>query len=76
LSRGQDLSYDFMRLPSKRQYADYYVFIKHPVCLEDIKDKLDSFQYSNLQSVKQDLDLCFKNARKLVFRGCNLEGSS
>jgi hypothetical protein len=58
------LSYEFMRLPSKRQYPDYYTFIKRPLCLEDIKSKLDNFEYQSLELVKHDFDTCFKNAKR------------
>ncbi|KAF8527560.1 Bromodomain-containing protein [Hysterangium stoloniferum] len=61
---GRILSHDFMRLPSKRQYADYYDLIKRPVALEDIKQRFDTNSYSTLEAAKQDFDTCFKNAKK------------
>ncbi|KAI0783097.1 hypothetical protein C8Q75DRAFT_726585 [Abortiporus biennis] len=61
---GRVLSHDFMRLPSRRQYADYYQLIKHPIALDDIKHKLDSFEYLTFEECKQDLETCFKNAKK------------
>ncbi|KAG2368854.1 Bromodomain-containing protein [Suillus spraguei] len=54
----------FMRLPSKRHYPDYYVFIQQPICLDDIKQKIDGGLYNSLDDIRQDFDLCFSNAKK------------
>ncbi|KAG2044404.1 Bromodomain-containing protein [Suillus americanus] len=54
----------FMRLPSKRHYPDYYVFIQQPICLDDIKQKIDDGLYNSLDDIRQDFDLCFSNAKK------------
>lgn len=53
-----------MRLPSKRQYPDYYEIIKNPIALDDVKIKLDENAYSSLEELRQDLEMCFKNAKK------------
>lgn len=53
-----------MRLPSKRQYADYYEVIKKPIALEEIKARLDARNYASLEEVRQDFELCFKNAKR------------
>lgn len=53
-----------MRLPSKRHYPDYYVFIQQPICLDDIKQKIDDGLYNSLDDIRQDFDLCFSNAKK------------
>jgi len=52
-----------MERPSKRQYADYYQQIQRPVFLQDVKTKLDANAYSSFEAVKQDLELCFTNAK-------------
>ena len=62
--RGQIISHDFMRLPSKRQYKDYYQVIKKPISLDEIKKNLDRGTYQSLEAVKDDLQLCFGNAKK------------
>ncbi|KAG1904739.1 Bromodomain-containing protein [Suillus fuscotomentosus] len=54
----------FMRLPSKRHYPDYYVYIQQPICLDDIKQKIDDGLYNSLDDIRQDFDLCFSNAKK------------
>lgn len=53
-----------MRLPSKRHYPDYYRFITNPICLDDIKKKIDEDKYSSLDDVRQDFELCFTNAKR------------
>lgn len=53
-----------MRLPSKRQYPDYYQLIKKPSSLDEIKKGLDLGTYQSLEAVKDDLELCFSNAKK------------
>jgi hypothetical protein len=57
-----------MRLPSKRQYPDYYDVIKQPIALEDIKTRLDGHKYTSLEDVRTDFELCFKNARRYNVR--------
>ncbi|TBU40013.1 Bromodomain-containing protein [Dichomitus squalens] len=61
---GQIASFQFMRLPSKRQYPDYYAQIKRPVALDDIKAKLDAREYQTLDAVRQDFETCFRNAKR------------
>ncbi|KAH9849212.1 Bromodomain-containing protein [Lenzites betulinus] len=53
-----------MRLPSRRQYADYYVQIKRPIALDDIKAKLEANEYAFLEEVRQDFETCFRNAKR------------
>lgn len=53
-----------MRLPSKRQYPDYYVQIKRPIALDDIKAQLDALAYASFTDVKHDLEACFRNAKR------------
>lgn len=63
-SRGRLLATEFLRLPSKRQYADYYQQIQNPIALDEIKSRIETGKYPNLDAVRQDLELCFKNAKK------------
>ena len=67
------MSHDFLRLPSKRQYPDYYEQIKRPVALDEIKRKLESGQYAFFEEVKQDFEQCFKNAKKYNMKEGELE---
>ncbi|EJC98735.1 Bromodomain-containing protein, partial [Fomitiporia mediterranea MF3/22] len=61
---GRQISYDFLRLVSKRQFPDYYEIIKQPIALDDIKAQLESHAYPSLEALRQDLDTCFKNAKR------------
>ncbi|KAG6337064.1 hypothetical protein ID866_2017 [Astraeus odoratus] len=61
---GNICSPPFMRLPSKRNYADYYVVIAQPICLDDIKKKIEDNRYPSLDEVRQDFELCFTNAKR------------
>ncbi|KAI0334091.1 Bromodomain-containing protein [Cubamyces sp. BRFM 1775] len=61
---GQIASFQFMRLPSKRQYPDYYIQIKRPIALDDIKAKLEAREYTSLNEVLQDFETCFRNAKR------------
>lgn len=64
LCSGQTVSHEFLRLPSKRQYPDYYELIKRPMALDEIKKGLDHSTYDSLEQVKNDLGQCFNNAKK------------
>ena len=57
-------STELMRLPSKRRYAHYYQQIQHPVALDEIKSRIETEWDANLDWVRQNLELCFKNAKK------------
>ncbi|KAF8492788.1 RSC complex protein [Russula emetica] len=61
---GRSLSVDFLRLPNKRTYPDYYTVIKKPIALDKIKSQLDAGQYPSLIAVKNDLEQCFRNAKR------------
>ncbi|OBZ79548.1 Protein polybromo-1 [Grifola frondosa] len=61
---GRILSHDFMRLPSKRQYPDYYQQIKRPIALDEIKAQLDAEAYASFEDVRQDFETCFRNAKR------------
>ena len=45
-------------------YPDYYIIIKKPIALDKIKSQLDSGEYQSLFAVKNDLDQCFRNAKR------------
>ncbi|KAF7303191.1 RSC complex protein [Mycena kentingensis (nom. inval.)] len=68
---GYELAGDFLRKPSKKLYPDYYIFIQHPIALEDIKKQLETDYYPTLEAVRQDFELCFENAMRY-----NMEGSA
>ena len=45
-------------------YADYYTVIKKPIALDRIKSQLELGEYQSLIAVKNDLDQCFRNAKR------------
>jgi chromatin structure-remodeling complex subunit RSC4 len=45
-------------------YSDYYTVIKKPIALDKIKSQLDMGEYQSLIAVKNDLDQCFRNAKR------------
>ncbi len=53
----------FKVLPSKSLYPDYYKFIKHPICLNDMDEKLSDGKYSSLDDLKADILLMCTNAK-------------
>ncbi|KAH9958985.1 Bromodomain-containing protein [Russula dissimulans] len=65
---GRSLSVDFLRLPNKRTYPDYYIVIKKPISLDKIKSQLDEGQYLSVLAVKNDLEQCFRNAKRYNLR--------
>ncbi|KAF9502340.1 Bromodomain-containing protein [Pleurotus eryngii] len=61
---GRIMSIDFLRQPPRKHYPDYYVLIAHPIALEDIRKKIEDGGYDSLEAVRQDFELCFKNAKQ------------
>ncbi len=64
LPSGRSLAVDFLRLPNKRTYPDYYTIIKKPIALDKIKSQLETGHYTSLIAVKNDLEQCFRNAKR------------
>ncbi|EIW64161.1 Bromodomain-containing protein [Trametes versicolor FP-101664 SS1] len=72
VSEGVHISQAFMRLPSKRQYPEYYHIIKHPVALDDIKSKLEKKEYASMVDVKADFERCFRNAKRFNMKSSQI----
>lgn len=53
----------FEKLPSKRDYPDYYTLIKHPIALDIVLRNAKKGQYNSLEDVKQDLQVMYDNAK-------------
>ena len=47
----------------------YYDFIKNPICLNDIREKISSYQYKTADELLADLDLMVSNC--VLFNGTN-----
>jgi len=41
-------------------YIDYYDIIEHPICLKQIKRKLENDGYGSMEDVASDMDLMFE----------------
>ncbi|GMM37594.1 Rsc4 protein [Saccharomycopsis crataegensis] len=52
----------FMRLPSKKLYADYYERIKIPVSFQEIKEKINNNAYGDAKEFLADFELMSDNA--------------
>ena len=66
----RERSYLFRKLPSKRDYPDYYKIITNPIDLKTIKRRIKSEHYASIQEFQEDMNLLFANACTY-----NVEGS-
>ncbi|KAG4306186.1 hypothetical protein PORY_000174 [Pneumocystis oryctolagi] len=63
-STGRLISENFVRLPSKKLYPDYYELIKKPIALDMIKEKLKKGDYVSMEDIREDfLQMC-NNAKR------------
>ncbi|KAJ4366825.1 transcriptional regulator [Neocucurbitaria cava] len=53
----------FIDLPDKWDYPDYYQHIKNPVCMNQIKKKINKKEYLSVKQFRQDLGLLCNNCR-------------
>ncbi|KAI1324294.1 SNF2 family N-terminal domain-containing protein [Xylariaceae sp. FL0255] len=53
----------FIKLPSKRDYGDYYVLIKNPICMNQIQAKIKREEYNSVNDMRQDITLMCNNCR-------------
>lgn len=60
----------FMDIPKKSEYPDYHLLIARPVCLKQIKRRIESHNYTSLEALREDFKTMFNNARTY-----NQEGS-
>lgn len=58
------MSESFWKLPSRREYPDYYKEIKNPVSLNQIKNKIRRGSYGTLSEVAGDMNIMFENAKQ------------
>ena len=60
-TQGRIIAELFFELPSKELYADYYEYIKNPISLAEIREKIDS--YTSIEEFVNDFNLMVKNAQ-------------
>ncbi|OAA55077.1 rsc complex subunit [Niveomyces insectorum RCEF 264] len=53
----------FVKLPSKRDYGDYYVIIAKPICMNQINVKIKKSEYHKLSDMRADIHLLCRNCR-------------
>ncbi|CAG9569241.1 unnamed protein product [Danaus chrysippus] len=61
---GTPMADPFWKLPSRREYQDYYKEIKNPVSLNQIKNKIRRGSYGTLSEVAGDMNIMFENAKQ------------
>lgn len=68
----------FIELPDKYDYPDYYTIIKNPICMNQIKKKINKKEYQSLKQFRQDIGLLCNNCRtynedtSLLYQDANL----
>lgn len=63
-NQGVRMSEFFWKLPSKRNYMDYYKLIKNPISLLQIRTKIKRGEYGTVSEVAGDMNIMFENAKK------------
>ncbi|CAK7211793.1 transcriptional regulator [Sporothrix curviconia] len=53
----------FVKLPSKRDYGDYYVIISKPICMNQINARIKKGEYHKLTDLQADIKLLCNNCR-------------
>lgn len=59
---------EFLKLPSKKLYPDYYTRIENPISLEEIKEKIVSHEYRDTDEFVSDFRLMAENAAEYNMR--------
>ncbi|KAL8400278.1 hypothetical protein RB594_000601 [Gaeumannomyces avenae] len=54
----------FVKLPPKRDYADYYVIIAKPIAMKQIESKIKKEEYGSLGDMRADIELLCNNCRQ------------
>ncbi|CAF0748887.1 unnamed protein product, partial [Didymodactylos carnosus] len=60
--QGRMLSTEFLTLPSKADYPDYYEIIERPIDIQRIQQKLSAALYLSLNDLINDIQLMLENA--------------
>ena len=70
--RGRLIATDFLKLPPKKRYPDYYVTIKKPIALDTILDRIENDKYDDIEALKADMTLMTSNAKKYNVKGSSI----
>jgi len=71
-SRGRLIATDFLKLPPKKRYPDYYVTIKKPIALDTVLERIENGEYEDTEALKADLTLMTGNAKKYNVKGSSI----
>ena len=70
---GHEKSEPFKKPVTKREAPDYHAIIKKPICLNDVKKKLDKNEYEgNVREFMSDMALIFINAMQYNQKGSEI----
>lgn len=53
----------FIQLPDRYEYPDYYQIITKPICMDQIKKKINKKEYQHTRQFRQDMALLCNNCR-------------
>ncbi|KAI1144110.1 chromatin remodeling complex SWI/SNF, component SWI2 and related ATPase [Hypoxylon sp. FL0543] len=53
----------FIKLPSKRDYGDYYLLIQNPICMNQIQAKIKREEYNSINDMRKDIVLMCNNCK-------------
>ncbi|KAF9771133.1 hypothetical protein IL306_011235 [Fusarium sp. DS 682] len=53
----------FVKLPPKRDYADYYLIIQNPICMNQIQTRIKKEEYTSLSGLRKDIELMIRNCQ-------------
>ncbi|ODQ65149.1 Bromodomain-domain-containing protein [Nadsonia fulvescens var. elongata DSM 6958] len=56
------MSFQFLKLPQKKLYPDYYKVITKPISLHEVKEKVNKKQYTDPKQFEADFQLMHTNA--------------
>lgn len=53
----------FIKLPPKRDYADYYLIIANPICMNQIQTRIKKEDYNSMSDMRKDIELMLRNCQ-------------
>ena len=65
------ISSEFLELPPDST-PNYYSTIKKPISFKEINEKIDNRLYNSITDLRNDLELCFQNAKKFNAKGSQI----
>lgn len=62
----------FLNLPCEKKYSYYYEFIKNPISLNCISEKISNHVYKDIKDMEKDVHCMIKNACAFNKRGSHI----